>query len=307
MHSTTGVLNRSFDAISRDPALKEKFIFIYHFRLLDLWEIWQELYQELDIGKKVIHRAIGGLVGLRGMNRQFDYTGFTFVIFRLFYDFLQSGIEPEEFKIHLLGVSYPIERLMIAIIEKALNNMMENNKKTKITFTYDSLSYSYDAWKKFGKMKYWDFNGKLSSFQLHSAPQQIMQKVYKSDLPQAQAEISNNQAGLKLNNSSIFVPLSIYSQTQLDKFFMFLVDDLNILKRMNINNQIPAQQSFYDQIADIRDDMFQSYKPFFKSFSEARVESELKMVAGLIIWLAYIDDPVKLETATRNYIKNLRT
>ena len=302
------VLNRSFDAISRNPALKEKFIFIYHFRMLDLWDVWQKLYSELDIGKKVIHRAIGGMVGLKGMNRHIDYSGFTFIIFRLFYDFMQSGIEPEEFKIHLLGVSHPIERLMITIIEKALNNVMySSNQKTKITFTYDSLSYSYDAWKKFNKMNYWDFNGKLSSFKLGAVPPQVMSSVYQANSAQAQSEIQNHQAGQDLNKSSIFVPLSIYSQTQLDKFFMFLVDDLNIIKRMNINNQIPLTQQFYDQVADIRDDMFQSYKPFFQNYSEARVESELKMVAGLINWLAYLNDPVRLETATRNYIEKLRT
>jgi hypothetical protein len=306
-------LDRSLEILSKNQTLIEKFIFVYHFRMLDLWEVWQKLYQELDIGKKIIHRAIGGLVGLRGMNRHQQFSTFTFIVFRLFCDFVQSGSDAEEFKIHLLGVNHPIDRFLIAIMEKALNVAIGN--KTRITFSYDSVRYNYDAWKKFGKTQYWDFrNGQLTSGKLIDVPDAMLRRVYPSDHTYIKTEIANHLAGSDLQNSNIFVPLSIHSQMQLDEFFMHVVNKVDIVSRMNFGGQTTKTQ-VNKQIGEIMDDLFANYKTFFsrdkkkkkKSMFEKRIEDELKIVAGLLNWLAYINDPEKLERVTRAEIMKMRT
>jgi hypothetical protein len=306
-------LDRSLDILQRNPALVEKFIFVYHFRMLDLWEVWQTLYKELDIGKKIIHRAIGGLVGLRGMNRHQHFSTFTFIVFRLFCDFVQSGSDAEEFKIHLLGVNHPIDRFLIAIMEKALNVAIGD--KTKITFSYDSVRYNYDAWKQFDKTKYWNFrNGQLTSGKLVDVPDSTIQKVYPSDHAYVKSEIANHLQGADLKNSSTFIPLSIHSQMQLDEFFMHVVDKVDIVSRMNFGGK-STKKKIDTEIAGIMDDLFANYKAFFsrdqkkkkKSMFEKRIENELKIVAGLLNWLAYIKDPEKLEKVTRAEIMKMRT
>jgi hypothetical protein len=306
------VLDRSFKILDKNPSLKEKFIFVYHFRMLDLWEVWQKLYEDLDIGKKVIHRSIGGMVSLRGLNRHQYFSTFTFIVFRLFCDFVNSGSKAEEFRIHLLGINHPIDRFLIAIMEKAFNVAIGD--ETKITFSYDSVRYNYDAWKKFNKVGYWDVkNQELISNKLLDVPEATLKKVYPSDLDYVKDEISNHRKGKKLKSTSIFVPLSIHSQMLLDQFFMNVVDELDIVNRMD-NKKGTSLSGFKQRITGIKDDLFDNYSAFFKrdkkkamSMFEKRIEDELYIVAGLINWLTYVNDPKKLEQITRSEIEKMRT
>jgi hypothetical protein len=82
-------LQKTIDLLKARPELKEKFYFIQQFKLSDQFEIWNQLEEELNINDHIIHRSIGGLVGLKKMVRHFKRTTFLPMIFRSFYNFVE--------------------------------------------------------------------------------------------------------------------------------------------------------------------------------------------------------------------------
>jgi hypothetical protein len=82
-------LQRTLEVLERKPELKEKFYFIQHFKTKDHFRIWNRLEKELNINDHIIHRSIGGLVGLKSEIRHFKRTTFLPMIFRSFFNFVQ--------------------------------------------------------------------------------------------------------------------------------------------------------------------------------------------------------------------------
>ena len=133
------VLHQSLQIIKKNPIIRNKFLFIYHFKMPGQLEIWNKLYEELELAKHITHRAIGGLVGVKGKNRRIDFTVFISMIFRVFWDYYQAGDFIAELKIHLLGVYLPKERFAIAVCEKILNRFAKKQGlSTNITLTYSA-------------------------------------------------------------------------------------------------------------------------------------------------------------------------
>ena len=82
-------MQKTLEMIKRRPEIKEKFYFIQHFKMLDQFEIWNQLEEELNINDHIIHRSIGGLVGLKKMVRHFQRTTFLPMIFKSFFNFIE--------------------------------------------------------------------------------------------------------------------------------------------------------------------------------------------------------------------------
>ena len=82
-------LQKTLALIKKKPQLKEKIYFIQHFKMRQQFDIWNQLEEELNIKDHIIHRSIGGLVGLKKVVTHFKRTTFLPMIFRSFYNFVE--------------------------------------------------------------------------------------------------------------------------------------------------------------------------------------------------------------------------
>jgi hypothetical protein len=83
-------LQKTLALIKKKPELKEKLYFIQHFKMRQQFDIWNQLEEELNINDHIIHRSIGGLVGLKKTITHFKRTTFLPMIFRSFYNFVEQ-------------------------------------------------------------------------------------------------------------------------------------------------------------------------------------------------------------------------
>jgi hypothetical protein len=297
------VTHKTLQVINRKPEIRDKFLYIYHFKMPGQLEVWNKIHEELELDKHIIHRAIGGLVGVKGKNRKIDFTIFMSMIFRVFWDYYQAGNFVEELRIHLLGVYLPKERFVIAVCEKILNRFAKKqNLKTNITLAYDTMDFAYDSWYSAKETFFWSYAGnQLDRYLYHSVPSNILTHVYGPAISHLQAEITNLNKGNRMGNADAFVPLSIYSQTQLDNFFMSVTDYYKIadvIDTKNIRNPnivVPRAD-----ITQLKDTLQHDFRRFPKLFPD-QIESDLLMLAGFSHWLFYDQDLSRLEAANHHH------
>lgn len=96
-------LLETFNVIDQIPEIADKFIFIWHFKTHDLYQIWCDLHDELissGYGKYIKNRAIGGMVGIKGMTG-IIFSPFIALAYRCFKDYVEAGMFQNSVRIFL--------------------------------------------------------------------------------------------------------------------------------------------------------------------------------------------------------------
>jgi len=219
-------LSYSCDLLKKyNQALIDKFLFVWHFKILDQFETWNKIYDELQLNSYVKNRAIGGLVGLRGDLTHIDFSIFIPMAFRCFYDHLDGPYAKNVFKLHFLGINLPQDRFAIALLEKLFQQYLDD--PDLIDLTYDSISYTIKAFQNVRDPKTYDFhNNQLIQYKsVHRLPDHIVDKVYYT--PELKDGFFDAKElliqGENLTDTSVVMPLSTYSNVMLDKYMIHLV------------------------------------------------------------------------------------
>ena len=218
-------LIETFKVIEQIPQLSEKFIFIWQFRLKDTYRIWCRIHDELvELGysKLITHRAIGGMVGLKG-ETQIIFSTFLGLAYRCLKDYITTGLYHIPFQLHLLGVYTLSDRFMIVYIEKVFNRYLTQLSITSgVIITYDSTNYFRTAQYNARKLITNSFeNGQLHHYpSVQNIPDQILRKVYfTNDLySHIQSELQRLKDGKKLFEGNSFAPLNAYNFVEEDRF-----------------------------------------------------------------------------------------
>jgi hypothetical protein len=299
-------LKRTFEVLERNPELRDKLFYVYHFKTEKQYRIWQKHYQEMDIGSRITHRAVGGLVGLKGNAMWVRFTPFTIMLYKCLYDYLDAGFEVPELKIHVLGVYIPRERFVIALVEKIFNKFLEENKiETKLAFTYDSVNYARESIDFPKTMHFWDYQNKtLSRSRYHGVPDHILNQVYGNDVDDIKAEIQNLLQGKKRNDTSSFIPLSVNSQIQLDQFLMDIVDKHDVINKLDISSYtgtVKSRKASENPAIALAEELEKQYQKF-ELFSLKKLIKDLEYIRGFTAWLFHNQDPHKLEEIIRGTI-----
>ena len=225
-------LSYSCDLLQKHKqALIDKFLFVWHFKILDQFETWNKIYDELEINSWIKNRAIGGLVGLRGDLKYIDFSVFIPMAFRCFYDHLDSPYADDIFKLHFLGINRPQDRFVITLLEKLFQHYLKNPSGTD--FTYDSINYTKNALFQSRAPAVFNFtNNELTLYKnVHKLPNDIIDHVYFTpDLKEgflAERKLLANFE--KLKDSPVFVPLNVYSNMMLDKYCAHLIDEYQFI------------------------------------------------------------------------------
>lgn len=275
-------LLETFNVIDQIPQIADKFIFIWQFRTHNLYRIWCELHEELiSLGyeKHIKNRAIGGMVGIKGMTG-ITFSPFIALAYRCFKDYVQAGMFQIPFRLHLLGVYTIPDRFIMACLERAFEGYLALEYiNPGIEITYDSINYERQANFLSRELPSCSFqNGKLDIFpDIHQVPDHILQEVYyTNDLYlHVLDEIKRLTQNEDLDFSSSFVPMALYAHESMDRFMEYFVDKYELV---DILFKSKSLITFIDNIEQALDQALRNEPQIFgKKFKTTAMDNFVKL------------------------------
>ena len=216
-------LSTARDILLAQPEARERFSFVWHFKMPAQYAIWDHLYAKHDLNRIVRHRAIGGMVALRGITK-IKFSPFIGMAYRCLLDYLDAGRFDQDFTLHLLGMYLPYDRFEMAILDGLFGRYLEGIAKA--VTTYDSIN-PIQSTRLAKDIPLFEFTGSgLSVYpNLIDAPAGILDHVYGDPklIGFVQEEIARRRAGENLINASALGPLNIYSHRQENHFFEHVI------------------------------------------------------------------------------------
>lgn len=229
-------LTKSLEVLNKYPQIKDKFYFIYQFKVKGQYEVWDKLYTDLELKNHIKCWGIGGMVGLRGILRNdpgstdINFSPFTAIAFRSLYDYVNS-LSPNLFRLHMLGVYIKYDRFQIIILEKLFKYYLQHNN---ILLTYDSINYFRTAELKIKNLEiFYIFGEDIIKFdKIWDVPLDVLRLVYTDDVyfSNMLEELERLKSSVNLLNIDTFVPLNVFSNLQVDKFFEMVINKYNIME-----------------------------------------------------------------------------
>lgn len=216
-------LSTARDILLNNPVALERFSFVWHFKMPAQYEIWKALYAKHDLNRIIRHRAIGGMVALRGITG-IRFSPFIGMAYRCLLDYLDAGRFDQDFTLHFLGMYLPYDRFEMAILDGLFDRYLEG--EAQAVTTYDSINPLQST--RVGKdIPLFEFTGDgLSVYDnLVDAPAAILEQVYGDPglIGFVQEEIVRRRAGSRLKNADSFGPLNIHSHQEVNRFIKYVV------------------------------------------------------------------------------------
>lgn len=218
-------LAETLSQLDQFPACYDKFYFVWHFKMREQYEIWDELFREFNLSSKVSNYAIGGLVGMRKSVHGIDVAPFSSIAFRCFLDHLQGSKSHKPLRLHFLGINLPQDRFQIALLEKLFISYQD---KLDVTCTYDSISYMRESIYKSTHGNFFHFSGTgLDKYSYASAPCELINYVLNTDSlrDKFQYELAKLSTQTRKDNYYVFAPLEAYSEIEIDKYLQSLFSE----------------------------------------------------------------------------------
>ena len=297
-------LQHARDILEKYPEIRDKFYFVWHFKIKSQYEIWKRIVNELDLNSIVKNRAIGGMVGVRGIT-SIKFSPFIALTYKLFNDYLNSKLDNYPFKIHLLGVYNRSDRFTIAILEALLNHYLSiHNIDQSCEITYDSISYMREAHKDSRNLSYIHFDNNDITFYENQfqIPSHILEQIYGGDLDLVKEELNRIKNNETLSNIATFTPITISNHLCIDKFFQFLITKYSILD-IYISSQ--NYNTLKNRINPILLTLSKKYPYLFtNSFIRLATES-IKYVYVFHKWFTLDRSESSLETLISKFIDNI--
>lgn len=293
-------LQESLKILKKHPELKEKFLFVYHFKTPEHYEIWKDLYSDLDLGSYIKHRAIGGMVSLKrpsGIN----FAPFIATAYQCLHDYRKSATYGQDFRLHFLGINVKYDRFLIAFLEKLFQRYLGSN--INVIFTYDTSNYRISGFRV--KEVCCFTNGKLLNYSINQIPDDVILKSYTelSFANQIKQEIVNKQLYGKFRNIYEIVPLKIFSELSIDAFFEDQIDRHNLVE---ITMQSTNPISFRGEIKNSIKKIFSPYMDIFGADTDNSVIKSFHFLQHFHDWymnLCY--DETELDYLSRKFISQI--
>jgi len=205
------------------PEIQEKFYFVWQFKMLDQYVIWQRLFDQLGFSGLTRNYALGGMVGLRGITK-IDYSPFIPMAFKCLHEWQAGGLGGE-FRLHFLGMYIRYDRFQIALLEQLFRRYLAEGQT--VAMSYDSINFAHTA-RLNTTLNYFAWQG--GNLEVHQKPSVVPQDIWMAiyDTPKLQQAflegVEAREADRKLQSTNTFAPLNIYSNKCLDAFFEHVVE-----------------------------------------------------------------------------------
>lgn len=216
-------LGTARDVLMGSPAALERYSFVWHFKMQSQYEIWERLYAKHELNSFIRHRAIGGMVALRGATG-IRFSPFIGMSYRCLLDYQDAGRFDHPFSLHYLGMYLPYDRFEMALLDELFRRYLEG--EAPVQTTYDSINPSHAA-RMNKSVPLFEFRG--GNLHVHGnlsdAPAGLLKHVYLEDslVQFVQEEINRRRVGERIQNINSFGPLNIFSHRQVDLFFEHVV------------------------------------------------------------------------------------
>ena len=251
-HFNEASIQDSLAIIKKNPALAEKWFFVWHFKLQSQFDIWSDIFTSQRVSHYTSNYAIGGQVGLRKMaeeanGNRLDFTPFTAMALLCLAEHLSGPLADKKFKLHVLGINNIIDRFQLILIDKHFTSFLSEHGLPAPEITHDTINYTrsglYDA----RKLAPYAFNGQaLEQFEnIFELPDSLLREIYFNEtLYNGFICERERQKQLKqFDDVSFIVPLNVYSNLQQDRFLEHLEAQYDLcgrLDELNINNTASA-------------------------------------------------------------------
>ena len=276
--------------------LKDKLYFVWHFKMNSQYDIWKKLYEELELGNLIKHRAIGGMVGMREITKK-SFSPFTPMAYKCLFDFINNNADENEFCLHFLGMHIKYDRFQIALLEKLFQEYLGQN--ITVNMTYDSISYAQAARVgNGGPIFYNDCGNQLYFKNVVDIPEKILCKIYGNYTSQILNEIDLRKNKQKLTNCNSFAPLLINSNICEDKIFEQIIDQYEIVKLI-IETGSPS--SIMSQLRSISRELSINYDNIFtEEFLKSIIEN-IEITILFDQWLRSSRDRQQLDDKIKKF------
>lgn len=288
--------------IKRFPTLKEKILFVEQFKMLPQYEIWKQLHKELDLGKYIQNRAIGGMVGIRGITG-INFSPFTAIAYKCLLDYINADEFYRTFRIHFLGVYNIYDRFHIAILEKLFSYHL--NDSITVEFSYDSVNFAQTARMNKSLPVYASDGNDLLYYETAlTVPQNILNGVYQDSglYRYIQGEIELRRQGSRINNSSSFGPLNIYSNMNVDRYFERIVVEYDLVELIVKNKSMTVVTS---KLQSILADLNGSLPQLFTRHIQGAIEENIRITHKFNTWFVDRHDYDGLDELIKLFIMRI--
>jgi len=236
--------------LSDYPEALERYSFVWHFKMKAQYEIWNHLYEKYDLNNLIRHRAIGGMVALRGATG-ISFSPFIGMAYRCLLDYLDARRFDQDCTLHLLGMYLAQDRFEMAILDGLFARYLEGEANAVIT--YDSIN-PIQATREGKDIPLFEFRGTgLRVYpNLVDAPARIIEHVYRDKglIRFVQEEISRRLGGDRLQNASSFGPLNIFSHRQVDQYFEYVVTAYNLAEVFFEKWSLTTVNAYFEKVLD---------------------------------------------------------
>jgi hypothetical protein len=238
-HFNRESLTQTLALLKNHPELLEKIHFVWQFANPTQYDVWSQIFSELEINQHIKNRAIGGLVGIRERSGQLDFSPFTTMAFKCFHDYLNSPFTQSPFRLHILGTYHRVDRLQLLLIERLFSHYCRNHGMPAPTLTYDTINYTLTAMFQMKNLQPYRFeNQQLIRYKniLEVEDDLIRQIYHTQELYDAYQEGKNTfeqlDSSLRQEKPDFLVPLNVFSNLSLDGYLNYLIDEFDLFSNI---------------------------------------------------------------------------
>ena len=284
------------------PEIRDKYYFVWHFKMQAQYDIWKKIYEDLELNKIIKHRAIGGMVGLRGITH-IKFSPFTAISFRCLLDYLDAGDFDNDFTLHYLGMYALQDRFHMVVLEKLFQKYLEGVASASIT--YDSINISHTArMNKYLKFYHWDGNNLTRFNNLIEAPTETIKAVYPTEalFEFVLSEIERRRGGERLVNVNTLGPLNIFSNRQLDLFFEWFVEAYGLVDLIYPETSLTRLNV---RLGRVLDDLEKKYPVILPKTMRASIMENFKITFFFNRWFLDSRDRGQLDSLMTQFIAKI--
>jgi hypothetical protein len=288
--------------LERHEALRDKFYFVWHFKMPEQFAIWKHLYTNLEMGKFVRNHAIGGMVGLKEATN-IPFTPFTGMSFYILYRHMQGPYGEGGLKIHYLGVYAPSDRFHIAFLEKLFRGYLDGAEDVQMS--YDSINPIHTV-RMNADVPLYVTQG--TEFQIYpsllDAPKDILRGIAADDTHYQVllSEMDRRRNGVRLENAAAFSPLNVFSNLQLDEFFGMVIDQYDLIEELG---KATSPTNLKGRMTRIFEDISRKYPKAFSSHMRKTIIMTLERTWFWHKWFVDQRDEAALEKYMAQDIKDI--
>lgn len=289
------------DILQDYPEVKEKYYFVWHFKMLSQYLIWKDIYDSLGLNSLVKNRAIGGMVALRGATG-INFSPFTPLAYRCLLDYLETKDYSRPFTLHFLGMYIPYDRFQIALLEHLFRRYFEGQIGVKLT--YDSINYTHTVRMNKGLQLYVPNGADLDVYpSLVDAPRELLKSIYVEDVDFIAAEIERRRAGHNLVHSDSFAALNIFSNKAIDNFFSHVVDSYGIA---DMFFKFKSSTRILHEVGLILEELRLKYSQLFTKSTIHSIMKNIELTFLFHDWFVNYRDYVSLNGMVIDFIRDIK-